>query len=146
MPWRREWQPTLVFLPGESHGERSLTGYSTWGHKELDTTEQLTLSLSLHRRHGQICDKAMYNKILFIESSWWMCECFTIKLNLCSCLKPFTWEKSIASNLKVYPQGNGLSNGSASTNLEHQSYLKKEKDKCLCTGRKDSPRYNFEVK
>ena len=41
-PWRREQQPTPVFLPGESHGQRSLAGYSPWGHKELDTAEQLT--------------------------------------------------------------------------------------------------------
>ena len=34
-------QPTPVFLPGKSHGQRSLTGYSSWGHKELDMTEQL---------------------------------------------------------------------------------------------------------
>ena len=38
-PWRREWQPTAVFLPGESHGQRSLAGYSSWGRKESDTTE-----------------------------------------------------------------------------------------------------------
>ena len=38
-PWRRAWQPTPVFLPGESHGQRSLEGYSPRGHKELDTTE-----------------------------------------------------------------------------------------------------------
>ena len=36
--WRRAWQPTPVFLPGEFH-ERSLAGYSPWGHKELDTTK-----------------------------------------------------------------------------------------------------------
>ena len=42
MHWRRKWQPTPVFLPGESHGQRSLVGYSPWDHKELDTTEQLT--------------------------------------------------------------------------------------------------------
>ena len=41
-PWRRAWLPTPVFLPGESHGERSLAGYSPWGHKELDITKQLT--------------------------------------------------------------------------------------------------------
>ena len=41
IPWRREWLPTAVFLPGESHGQRSLVGYSPWGCKELDTTEQL---------------------------------------------------------------------------------------------------------
>ena len=38
-PWRRTWQPTPVFLPGESRGQRSLMVYSPWGHKELDTTE-----------------------------------------------------------------------------------------------------------
>ena len=42
--WRREWQPTPVFLPGEFHGQRSLLGCSPWGLKELDTTKQLTLS------------------------------------------------------------------------------------------------------
>ena len=36
------WQPTPVFLPGEFHGQRSLVGYSPWGCKESDTTEQLT--------------------------------------------------------------------------------------------------------
>ena len=39
IPWRRKWQPTPVFLPGKSHGQRSLAGYSPWGCKELDTTE-----------------------------------------------------------------------------------------------------------
>ena len=39
IPWRREWQPTPVFLPGESYGQRRLVGYSPWGHKESDTTE-----------------------------------------------------------------------------------------------------------
>ena len=40
-PWvrKRAWQPTLVFLPGESHRQSSLVGLSPWGHKELDMTE-----------------------------------------------------------------------------------------------------------
>ena len=42
IPWRREWLPTPVFLPGESHGQRSLEGYSPWSCKESDTTEQLS--------------------------------------------------------------------------------------------------------
>ena len=42
IPCRREWLPTLVFLPGEFPGQRSLAGYSSWGHKESDTTDQLT--------------------------------------------------------------------------------------------------------
>ena len=39
IPWRRKWQPTPVLLPGESHDQRSLVGYSPCGHKELDMTE-----------------------------------------------------------------------------------------------------------
>ena len=39
------YPPTPGFLPGELHGQRSLVGYSPWGHKESDTTEQLTLPL-----------------------------------------------------------------------------------------------------
>ena len=39
IPWRRAWQPTPVFLSGESHGQRSLEGYGPKGGKELDTTE-----------------------------------------------------------------------------------------------------------
>ena len=39
IPWRRKWQPTPVFLPGESHGQRNLVGYSPWGHEELDMTK-----------------------------------------------------------------------------------------------------------
>ena len=37
--WRREWLPTPVFLPGESHGQWGLVGYSLWGSKELDMIE-----------------------------------------------------------------------------------------------------------
>ena len=40
--WRRDWQLTPVFLPRKSHRQRSLVGYSLWGHKELDRTEQLS--------------------------------------------------------------------------------------------------------
>ena len=47
MPRRRKWQPTPAFCLKKSHGQRSLAGYSLWGCKELDTTERLTLSLSL---------------------------------------------------------------------------------------------------
>ena len=39
IPWRRAWQPTPIFLPGESHGQRSLAGHSPGSHKESDMTE-----------------------------------------------------------------------------------------------------------
>ena len=45
--WRRQWQPTPVFLPGKSHGQRNLVGYSPWGHEESDTTERLHFHFSL---------------------------------------------------------------------------------------------------
>ena len=38
IPWRRKWQPAPIFLPGEFHGQRTLAGYSPWGHTESDTT------------------------------------------------------------------------------------------------------------
>ena len=40
IPWRRKWQPAPVFLPGKSHGQRSLVGYNPWSHKESDMTKQ----------------------------------------------------------------------------------------------------------
>ena len=45
-PLKRKWQPTPVFLPGKSHGQRSLAGYSPWGRKESDTT--LCLNTDTH--------------------------------------------------------------------------------------------------
>ena len=45
IPWRREWLPTAVFFPEESHGQRSLVGCSPRGYKESDLTERLTLSV-----------------------------------------------------------------------------------------------------
>ena len=50
IPWRREWLPTPVILPGEFHGQRSLVGYSPQGHKKLDMIEQLKLSPVLSRQ------------------------------------------------------------------------------------------------
>ena len=42
IPWWRAWQPTPVFLPGESHGQKSMASYRPQGHKKLDTTEGLS--------------------------------------------------------------------------------------------------------
>ena len=47
IPWRRKWQPTPVFLPGKSHGQRNLVGYSPWDHKRIRhglATKQQNLS------------------------------------------------------------------------------------------------------
>ena len=53
IPWRRKWQPTPGFLPGKSHGLRSLVGYCPWGRKESDTTERLHFTVSLGLAHDK---------------------------------------------------------------------------------------------
>ena len=55
MHWRQNWQPTPVFLPGESQGWRSLVGYHLWGRTELDTTERLSSSSSYSRDLSWLC-------------------------------------------------------------------------------------------
>ena len=49
IPWRRKWHPTLLFLPGESHGQRGLEGCSSWVRKELNLTEPALPHVSLIR-------------------------------------------------------------------------------------------------
>ena len=56
-PGVRKWQPTPVFLPGEFYGERSLAGYSSWGHKESDVTEPLTLTYTVSDVEGAVVNK-----------------------------------------------------------------------------------------
>ena len=48
-PLEKEVAPTPVFLPGETHGQKSLVGYSPWGCKELDTTEQVRMHACTHQ-------------------------------------------------------------------------------------------------
>ena len=52
--WRRKWQPTPVFSPGKSHGQRNLVGYSPWGRKESDTTERYLLYLLYYRERKEL--------------------------------------------------------------------------------------------
>ena len=51
-PWRTAWQPSPVFLPGESHGQRSLAGYSPWGRRGSDTTERVGTHATFTEQHG----------------------------------------------------------------------------------------------
>ena len=55
IPRRRVWQPTPEFLPRESHGQRSLVGYSPLGLKESDMTERLTHTHTYTQHHSQSC-------------------------------------------------------------------------------------------
>ena len=62
--WRRKWQPTPVVLLGESHGQRSLVGYSPWGHKESDTTEYARILLI------EICPKEIFTDVYEDTNEW----------------------------------------------------------------------------
>ena len=66
IPWRRKWQSTLVFLPGESHGQRSLAGCSPWGHKEWDTahTHTHTRCHILHTEYNYVIYSASYLSVI----------------------------------------------------------------------------------
>ena len=59
IPWKK-WQPTAVFLPGKSHGQRSLSGYSPWGHKGSDTAEWLNNNKSKALHSGQLSPEAIF--------------------------------------------------------------------------------------
>ena len=80
MPWRRKWQPTPVFLPGEFHGQRSLAGYRPWGHKESDMTEWLTyLGFSMYNTMSS----ANSDSLLLSFWIWMPLFLFQICLLLC---------------------------------------------------------------
>ena len=87
--WRRKWHPTSTFLPGESHGQRSLAGYSQWSHKESDMTQYLSsyptfdwfvferdlrhYLLQLYHNKGSECVSNVTNcsgKVKLSESRW----------------------------------------------------------------------------
>ena len=72
--WRRKWQPTPVFLPGESHGWRGLVGYSLWGCKYMNKTKQITHTHTHTHTHlnGLVVFPTFFNLSLnlAIKSSW----------------------------------------------------------------------------
>ena len=76
IPWSRKWQPTPVFLPEESHRQRSLGGHSPWGHKESDTTE---VTWHAHTVHLHCC-------INYCCTAEWFCYtnacCFLIYFSI----------------------------------------------------------------
>ena len=75
MHWRRKWQPTPVFLPRESHGQRSLVGCSPWGRTESDTTEatwQQVLSMPTFWR-------GFFFFFLIINERWILSNTFSLK-------------------------------------------------------------------
>ena len=69
IPWRKEWPPTPGFLPGKSHGQRSLAGYSPRGRKESDTTEDsTTTTCGLHSTNSFPLETQPPNSILKMKN------------------------------------------------------------------------------
>ena len=74
IPWRRIWLPSVVFLPGKFHGQRSLAGCSPWDHKESDTTKRLStthaaMSIGVH---------VSFQSIFFSRDTPKECDCRVI--------------------------------------------------------------------
>ena len=67
IPWRKEWIPTPVFLPGEFHGQKSLADYSPRDCKESDTTEQLTHLLFFPIPQEKIWTDSIYHSWSFLQ-------------------------------------------------------------------------------
>ena len=85
-PWRRKWQPSPVFLPGESHGQRSLAGYSPQGHKSWTrlsnwtTTTAYTPKIGFPWRLGRVS-----------HASWYLCGILWLLKWLAFCLVHSNW-------------------------------------------------------
>ena len=68
-PWRRTWEPTPVFLPGESHEQRSLADCSPWGRKELDMTERFSTAQHPQGGKGPLLSQLPGSWTLLVEES-----------------------------------------------------------------------------
>ena len=95
-PWRRKWQPTPVFLPGKSQGQRSLVGYSAWGCKGSDTTEHAcTHTMKMYpyliQNFNTNCDS------FFVPQPWLHSDTFTSIYKILGLSDPHVnnWDKEI---------------------------------------------------
>ena len=105
IPWRRKWQPTPVFLAGEFHEQRSLVGYSPWGHKELDMTEQLSAHFGKTLANSQ-GEKTLWGKHTpmispknFFQSFVMLLKalCIFCRWDLSMCVSDLTWNHQAAT-------------------------------------------------
>ena len=91
-PWRRKWQPTPVFLPRESHGRRSLVGYSPQGPKELDTTERLHFHYTMWENLYIVSSGIFFSLLFWRPPTINMWDCLKL---FQSSLMPFKFKKKI---------------------------------------------------
>ena len=103
IPWRRAWQLTPVFLPGDSHGQRSLAGYSQWGRKESDSTERLHFTASLEKAFITLVISRVFfqeKQFLSVADEFWSHLCFLLSawsvLAFCPSQPPIPDEKVLS--------------------------------------------------
>ena len=110
IPWKRAWQSNRVFLPGESHGWRSLAGSNPWGHKESDTTEWLTQ----HTQHIYIVNKIAMTRLnqsircIHLDHITWVpLELLSLKRILCIMIwllkEMVMWVQPVLSLARTHP-------------------------------------------
>ena len=90
--WRREWLLTPVFLPGEFHGQRTLAGYSPWGHKESNLTEQLKIYIYI-----------FFFQTLFWKTVLWEIEYSSLYYTGGPCCLPIIYSVLIIGFEKISP-------------------------------------------
>ena len=100
--WRRKWQPTPVFLPGKSHGQRSLVGYSPWGHKESFCHLLILFIISFAvQRHLSLIGSHLFISVFIFISPWILVPTFfSIVWLRCVCV----WSCSVMSD-SLRPHG-----------------------------------------
>ena len=105
IPWSRKWCPTPVFLPGKFHGQRSLVGYSPWGHKELGTIEHSTALLHWSCYLSQLIYSCFFkstsvSKIGFLFGLVWELIIFSVSLRK-DILSSRQWKTNTCSSSNV---------------------------------------------
>ena len=100
IPWKRNWQPIPVILPGESHGHRSLAGYNPWGRKKSATTEWLT------HTHTQRKKESITALFLLHHSYYYYLQCLCL-LWARNCTKYFTCTTSSLQGTYDYSHFSG---------------------------------------
>ena len=94
IPWRKKWQPNPVFMPGKSHGLRSLVGYSPWGCKESITTERLHFT---SRPKCAMCSEMRRQSPL----AWDVTLIFSVQLLSCVRLFATPWTAARQASLSL---------------------------------------------
>ena len=97
--WRRKWQPTPVFLPGEPHGQRRLAGYSPKGHKKSDATEHTHTRIISKTWHLSPLEFSLYYANNYFQAK----VIFFFFSETLDCLFPHWISKGFSSNLIAFP-------------------------------------------